>query len=371
MSTYDDERVIALLHDTVPAVPDLPDRIVAIRHRAGRQRARMWSQTLGGTVAVLVVVGGTAALANGGKPCGIHPVQDPLRVATDAFVAQRSVRFELTTHVVGGLPAGADLITKSDSDLVGAATRDGEVQLDGTFGFFGLLSGNAETSGDAHLRVVDGVTYQRGFTYQPAPPATPWIRMEGHSETSIAEITTALRVATAVVDHVTYTGTVEVRGASAASYRATIPARYTHGAAVDATFALDDEGRPVRLDAEFPLSAFESELPAESAGIRVHVRLELWDYGTPVTIEAPPADQVVTEAALNQLFEERHAAAQHALDLCIAKANSDGRLTTAEHQACFDAYEQAGGDASVQYATPTEVQLTPIMVSAVPPSPRP
>src|SRR4051812_10133946 len=103
MTAYDDDRVIALLHDAVPPTPDMPDRVVAVRHRARRQRTQLWTQSLGAAVAVLLLAGVASAIGGGGGSNTVHPVQDPLRLVADAFTAQRSVRFEVNINPVGSL----------------------------------------------------------------------------------------------------------------------------------------------------------------------------------------------------------------------------------------------------------------------------
>src|SRR5689334_20464850 len=95
MSRYDEDTIVALLHDAVPPVPDDHDRVELIKHRAGRQRATLWTQALGAVASVLLIVGVAAAVSNaGGSPAVVRPVSNPLDVLGEALTGITSVRFE-------------------------------------------------------------------------------------------------------------------------------------------------------------------------------------------------------------------------------------------------------------------------------------
>ncbi len=327
MSAYDDERVIALLHEAVPPLPDAPDRVDAIRHVAGRQRTRIWTQSVGAVAGVLLVVGIAAAVAAPGKSRTLRPVSDPLRVMTDAFLAQKSVRFDVTDHPVGTLPslAPGDL-QKVTGHLTGVATRDGDLQADGTIGFLALAA--IDEIAPQHFRVVDGVGYRALGPDDDAPAGKSWIRSDGDSTFDLVKLRQMLRLAEAVAENVRYVGPTTVRGVEAAEYHVTFPEKYTGDVSGDVTFALDADGLPRRIAADVVMDDTEP-------GLRIHVTVELFGYGDAVSITAPPASQVVTEQELDRGTVQYGSAPNPSRECFQRLTANGGKPTQAEIQACF------------------------------------
>jgi hypothetical protein len=371
MTIYDDDRVIALLHDAVPPVPELPDRLAAVRHRAGRQRARMWTQTLGVTVTVLLLAGVASAVAGGGEPRTVRPVKDPVGLVADAFTAQRSVRFDVTMHPVGDVPgvAAADR-AKLDGHLTGALTHDGDLQVDGNLGIVSALTFDDI---DVHVRIVDGVTYSAVPRSEPAPQGKTWVSShEGH-QVDATELRRMLRMAGAFADSVTYVRNTTSRGVPVAEYRVTTPERYTNELPVDLVVAIDADGLPRRIDADFAAGAmFPTEVESEHLNFRIHVTAELFGYGDDVAITAPPAGEVTTQDALDATANARIEADMKRYRQCVTKASADKAMTEAEVATCGKFLESSsGGSFGTTHETFTSsggVTVRPMPATA---SPRP
>jgi hypothetical protein len=342
MTTYDDDRVIALLHDAVPPVPELPDRLAAVRHRAGRQRARMWTQTLGVTVTVLLLAGVASAVSGGGDPRTVRPVKDPVGLVVDAFTAQRSVRFDVTTHPVGDVPGvvAADR-AKLDGHLTGALTRDGDLQVDGNLGIVSALTFDDI---DVHVRIVDGVTYSAVPRSEPAPQGKTWVSSHDGHQVDATELRRMLRMAGAFADSVTYVRNTTSRGVPVAEYRVTMPVRYTNDLPVDLVVAIDADGLPRRIDANFAAGAmFPTDVESEHLNFRIHVTAELFGYGENVVITPPPAGEVVTQDALDATANARIEADMNRYRQCFERASADKMVTEAETKACGKFLESSSG----------------------------
>lgn len=303
MSRYDEDQVIALLRDSVPAAPDDPDRLGAVRHRAGRQRARIWTQSLGAVASVLLVVGLAAAVDTGGGR-EIGPTSDPLTALTDAFGREDSVRFEATLTQIAGSRPGMPSI---DSRMSGAATRDGDLRFEGDLAFMGGLGGYGDDDESYAMKfvILDGVQYRSAMKYDGVPPGKKWVS-SGTSEEAdgVEDLDRILRIAKAFATDVRFVRETEVRGEPVAEYRLTIPAAITRSVAVDVTFALDAENRLRRVESEIPywklLTAGEDglDMPQGMMDMVVRVELNLFGYGDDVGIEAPPASEVVAEDSI-------------------------------------------------------------------------
>jgi hypothetical protein len=375
MTAYDDERVIALLHDAVPATPDMPDRVVAVRHRAHRQRTHLWTQSLGAAVAVLLLAGVASAIGSGGGSNTVHPVKDPLRLVADAFTAQRSVRFDVTAVPVGTLPASITpaMRGKLDTHVTGAVTHDGDLQVDGNLGIIALA---AFDQIDFHVRIVDGVAYQTIGPGETAPKGKTWIRADGGTSLTADDLRRMLRAAGAFADSVTYLRASTARGVPVAVYRVVIPAKLTHDTPLDLTVAIDADGLPRRIDAEGDITALFGGGP-EDPHIRVHLGADLYGYGDDVAITAPPAAEVTTQ---DKVIDASTARINKALDAerrCFEKAQADGNATQAETKACADAFRKASGgaesglDSETFSSSATVGGSNMVVTTAVPMSPMP
>jgi hypothetical protein len=306
--TDGDDRVVALLHDLVPAVPDMPDRLDAVRHRAGRQRAQLWTQTIGAVAAVVMLMGLVAAVAapRGGE---VHPVRDPLRDVPAVVAAQQSVSFSLSTRPVGALPTPMEIagIGVSAASLTGTTTgsvaANGDFVLDGSMSSLSLIEGGIMPKQDLHLRSVGGYVYRTAMPFEKVPDGKKWVREELTEHPTPADVERMLRLGLGFVANPRYTGQGVVRGTRVAEYDATVPGRWVGGEDITVSFAVDGEGRPRRVSGDVdvlrlmrglygsadPSSSFMEEVPA----LVVHVELDLFDYGKAVDVTPPPAAEVI------------------------------------------------------------------------------
>lgn len=363
--TIDDERVIALLHETVPNVPELPDRVAAIRRRAGRQRAAMWTQTIGAAAAVVVLVGMVAAVAapRGGT---VRPTREPLADLASVMSHQRSVAFDITMEPAGPIKVQPGFsVAQATAMLTGHATgaiaANGEGHVDGNMSplFLGELAGSPNSYSDMHIVSVGGFVYRpllgeetsyghgKKWVREDAPPFTP------------TDIEHTVKLATAFADDVHYVRSSVLRGTQVAEYAFTIPGRFVGGTDIPGTFALDREGRPREITADFDLSRLFGVNDPDGLGVAmaVHVRLDLFGYGDPVSVTAPPASQVITSDELQNRSDTERDAAYTALTACMARAKS-----AADSQACHDAFQHAMGGSDCHRSTPAAPSSDPGMV---------
>jgi hypothetical protein len=336
--TYTDEQVVSLLKEAVPAVPDAPARVEAVRRLAARQRSFVGVQVVGAAASVVLILAAVAAVA---RPPGaareLRPVADPVRTMTAAVLDARSARWELTSRVT--LPNGPEEATTSAH---GVFHVDGRFEASGTDPFF---MGGASGQASSEVRSVGGQTYRTAEEDDEAPPGKRWVRTSEPGFTGDALRDFLERFPEATSD-VRYTGSGSVRGEPVALYEATVRGDVLdlNGARFAATFALDEEGRPRRL-------SFVMATPGSDN--RVEFTLELYDFGTDVDVQAPPEDEVVDEDDLYDLGGlvgrptaeatlsatlPPGAVAQPALQSCLRSAGD-----RAAFAACLRSYEQLTG----------------------------
>jgi hypothetical protein len=307
--TYDDERVVALLKDSVPEVPDSPARVDAVRRLAARQKAFVPIQALGAAASVVLVLAGVTAVARPGTASReLRPAADPVAALANGVRQRQSARFEMRVHVENGL------IAPTDTVLTGAFTKDGDALVDPS------TSGTLSTQ---EMRVVAGVTYRALMPGESAPPGKRWVRMsrstDGGPVVDLWTVPEHLRDAR-------YVGRAVVRGVEVLEYEATADTSVIPG--VDSvarmTFALDADGLPRRLAST-----------VEGGGSRVSFSMELFDYGARVVVTAPPSSEVVDEAQVNSGVQMKDGVQVTAFpEVCATDAGAESALT-----ACLRAYE--------------------------------
>lgn len=355
MSGYDDDRVIALLRESVPPPPDTaPDRITAIRQRAGSQRTAVWTQTLGVAASLVLVLGFAAVATGAGRGGPVEPTARPLDALMEAFGKQTSLRFEARLRPVGDIDTTGSSLSQAQiaalitSEATGAATKDGDVQVDGDLSFldsFGLGEGEQPKEAETHWRLVGGVLY-RSMPPDPQHPGKAWLASPSvPAGEGGVQLDRALRVAAAVAEDVRYVRNTTVRDTPVAEYRLTVPERYANGQALHVTFALDAQDRLRRIATEFSLlrlMAGGEELPPGGPGdMRVRVEVELFGYGDRVQVEAPPAGAVLDQDAYYNEQTER-------MSECMQNADSQDEM-----QACV---EQSGLHDGTRIGTAQPVQ---------------
>jgi hypothetical protein len=358
--SYDDERVIALLRESVPAAPEAADRLDAVRRKAGHQRTMVWTQTLGVAASVLLVLGFvTVATGASGRSGTVEPTSRPLEAVATAFSKAESVRFEANMKPAPGLDAEgarmstAELARLLTSRVTGAATKEGDLQIDGDLSFmmaFAMGPGmDDDAEAETHWRFVDGKSYRSPGPHDDMPPGKKWIGEEGDSDTSPADLDRMLGLLRGIAEDVRFVRSTTVRGTPVGEYRLTIPERYAHQE-IEVTFALDSDDRLRRVAAEFSwltlMTGGEgdvdndlSPLRLPSNPMRVVVELELFDYDADISIKAPSPSEVVPAQEIYQHMEDE-------LSRCLEQAQMDEKKS----QECF---EEAYGEGAGQFAVPT------------------
>lgn len=332
----DDDRVLALLKDAAPPPPGLP-RLDAIRAAAGRQRYARWTATLGTVLSVVLVAGLVAAAAQLAAGPRVRRVVAPVTAMADALRRQESVAFEATTRLVSR--EGPDRDTAYDGSATGRFARDGDgemtVRLPEALAF--RENGGAEPQ---RLRVVDGRRY-RSVPPGRYGPGVTWLRDDDAGGNVAAPLLDALPRLPSLLTSPRYVGDGSVRGVRTAVYDA-FADDLLPGTRLEVRFELDRHDLPRRLSATVPLGAViglgEDTFVQRSNndGPQLRVQVDLYDYGVPVRVAAPPASEVAVEGDRN--------AAEAALRACAGAAPSQDEL-----DACLEAYEtQVGGGADCE-----------------------
>lgn len=406
MSRYDDDHVIALLRETVPAVPEAPDRMAAVRARAGRQRAMLWTQTLGAVASVLLVVGVAAAVTTPGGSGDLSPTSEPIEALIDALRDESSVRFEATMRLADydiDVPGATDeqIRAAMESKVTGAATRDGDVELEGDLSFFNMamLGAHSNERSEMRFRYVDGAMYRSPMAFDDMPPGKKWVLEESEeAPVEFRQLEKQLRLADAILQDVRYVGRSTSRGTRVAEYEATIPARYANGEAITLRFALDGQHRLRSLAATFswarvtgldessmifhdevgvgvatPLSPLTTASPGTAPPppvkpprptaspsprpmdpLNVRVQVELFGYGDDIDITKPPAAEVVRGAELYDSYEDEYSSGYDELQQCLDDAESHD-----EQRVCYEAAEKSGAGGWTEYGSRGECTTAP------------
>lgn len=238
-----------------------------------------------------------------------------IQLAADRTASAGSPRMAITVQIAGStLPSG--LITETGS---GAADYDRNIA------WLHLTVSGAGTSGAPgqaiELRIVDGVLYER----PPAgsiPGAKPWIKadLSGASGTQGAGASPAsltgnpaetLQYLKGASDDVTRVGEATIRGTTTEHYRLTVDLQRAAGRIPEPKRArflqalkafgsttlpidvwVDDQGRVRRM-------SFSAQMQLGAQGsARIEETLDLFDFGVPVAVTAPPPSEVTDIAAL-------------------------------------------------------------------------
>jgi hypothetical protein len=328
MNRYDEDAVVALLRESVPAVPDVPDRVALVRHKARSQRATLWTQGLGAVASVLLIVGVAAAVSTPGGRETVEPTSEPIRALSEAFTKEDSVRFEATMTPVGSYTGQAERFHEAlTAHVTGAVTKDGEMAVEGDLSF-AFMFGDTVGDGESRFRIVDGDFYRSPMKMDFAPKGIEWVQEEGESQVGLADLVRSLKVVDAVVEDVRYVGGATVRGVPVAEYRLTVPEKYL-GDEVTVTFALDGDDRLRRIAAEFSYLAFMTqgqsaeEMPLGGNRLPVRVELLLHGYGDDVDIDKPPAARTMTAEQVEREGQDERQAAWAAFEDCVRRAGNE------------------------------------------------
>jgi hypothetical protein len=233
--------------------------------------------------------------------------------SADATNAARSAHMSMT-------------IDMSERGYSGAVTADGAFDFANRTGALTMdmtSMGIPGIRGAIELRIVDGVIYMNlGSMLGSTPEARqlfgdkPWIKLDltkagaagaggagGFGGLGTSDPTSTLDALRGAGSDVRVVGHDEVRGVDTTHYHATIdlaraldklPAAQRDAAArAMRTLGTGSVPADIWIDAQGRLRKLTMTLDATTEGTHVGaVTMELFDFGTPVDVEAPPADQV-------------------------------------------------------------------------------
>lgn len=249
-----------------------------------------------------------------------------MRLAYEATAQARTAKVDVDI-ALSGLPTGA---TASSGQSSGTTTLDisgqGVIDLEKKANHLVLQT----PSGELEARQIGNTLYEKlpeglGMTSEQKPwvkfdldpvtrqqPGTSFPQLQGNSPTDPSE---QLGYLQGVSDSVEEVGNEEVRGAAATHYRIAVDlekaAEQQEGTQARQAYDeleqrlgtstlpmdvwLDEKGRVVRLKMDVPTMGSSSQYASgqgSSDQEQAVVTEEFYDFGTPVNIEPPPADQV-------------------------------------------------------------------------------
>ncbi|HVM40987.1 MAG TPA: hypothetical protein VM618_09460 [Acidimicrobiia bacterium] len=226
-----------------------------------------------------------------------------------------------------------------------SAPGEGTISIDGTGVFDGdrmqmvmaFPEGPDMPAGaEFEMRTIDTrffIRFPSGLSPEEMPFPTPWVVLDlAKVDPELAGALTeemmagsdpsqTLEMLRGAGDDFETIGTEEVRGVSTTHYRVTVdmakavaevPAE--HRAAVERAMEdfreqlgstllpmdvwLDDAGLPRRMAMDFDFSALEGVAP----GSNMRMTIDMFDYGTPVSVEEPPANEVTDISEMAEQF---------------------------------------------------------------------
>ncbi|HZQ57413.1 MAG TPA: hypothetical protein VFA84_05240 [Acidimicrobiales bacterium] len=267
----------------VPGARTAPPAPTPLAHAAEPRRPRRRAVVLGAlaTAAAVVAAVAATALASGGTAG--HPPAGTAAVFAAAATTQAARTADISVTVTTG---GMSLSGQGAADLASGA-GDFMVDLPGSFGQLEVRS----TGGTLYLHVPPALTALAGgkawaSVKAPAPDPTSPITFDA---------TWLLDRLRTVAGPVTTVGTGDtVHGDATTHYRATVDLSTTGAPrTVPVDVWVDAAGRLRKLTASLDASS----TPLAGLGT-VQLSTELWGFGTPVEVTAPPADQVGDATAL-------------------------------------------------------------------------
>ncbi|HVL94208.1 MAG TPA: hypothetical protein VM264_12815 [Acidimicrobiales bacterium] len=249
----------------------------------------------GGALVALLLVGGACSGGSGASP------RDVLAAAPGKTLAEGTVRVAITAELSGG-SSGTAFNGEGEFDL---EARTGRLVLEG--------------AGASEIRFVGEVVFVKLAQLQQRP----WLRLDvealssrpGVDLDSLRQLqrndpTAVLNYLSGVTDEVAEVGTETVRGDRTTRYRATLDLDKAQaesapevredirrivrelGTSVLPTEAwIDEEGRLRRLRYTLDLAELDTNGEAPASG-KVTASFELYQFGRPVDVSAPPDAEV-------------------------------------------------------------------------------
>ena len=272
-------------------------------------RRTVLPRIVGAACVVLLLVGVVAVVVDPNDSSGASPVQ-VLDAVPDAVRDAGSARMTMTMSVTGAAMSGMAM-NMSAEGVVDFVTGAGSFSMAGT--------------GMSFEMVTDGTTLwmkmPAGMPGQPAAFADKWLKMPLPAGAELSAGMFGPGQATSFLDAlrgaggtVVDLGTEEVNGVDAHHY----------AVSVDLERALAEVPEDQRANAEQAMKMFGSQhmpidvwlsgdgLPVRmvfdmggSAGlpVKMHMQMDMTDFGVPVTITPPPADQVVDIGDPHQMMQ--------------------------------------------------------------------
>lgn len=270
------------------------------------------------TIAALLCIAPVAIAASG---CGSDSLPDPVASAVAATRATDGAKVQMKIGFQGGgAPQGIEMKADGVADM-----KAGEMQMTLDLGGLGAALGNGASKVDpadlkTELRLVDKTLYmQMGVFRKQLPKGKKWLELDaekiGQSLGIDVSQLSQYNDPTKMLDYLRSTGKVEevgsedVRGVGTKHYRATVDiakAAKSLGGTGKASGAGLDQLVKFLGDSKVPVDVYIGDdklvrrmtmrlAPSGSAaasGFEMNMTMDLYDYGTPVNISAPPKSEV-------------------------------------------------------------------------------
>ena len=331
MSRIDDDTVLHLLKDSVGEPPYPPDRYQRIVAKAGQQKHRRATEALGTLCVALAVLGSVVAVDR--RTASLRAPEDVLMTAASRAEQVGTVRMDGTgTFSSPGLSVRMRISGSLDfrsgaSDM----TMVSEV-----------VGGESESQ---RFRIVGG------FQYQSIPPTKTAAYSAGkrwsRSPAAFADMAKESMDPQAMVETLGKAST-DIREIGRETVRGVRTTRYRYltlkGEESPETFGIEggtveawiyDEGLPRRISMSMDIPADSlNSMAGNSAddddeGASSSTTFDLFDYGKPVRIQAPPASEVIAQDD-PLLAEPRPAPSCIAEKMGALKEDLDARMAKGE-----------------------------------------
>jgi hypothetical protein len=266
------------------------------------------------TLGLVAAAGPSTHSPVAGRPVATSGAGD-LLAAYRTTVAASSARASLSLSSTGGTTATVDAIVDLSTDVADVTANlpaplgSVEAISTGTSVYLKLPPFAQTLTGGKPWAKLDRTTVENLFGSQVGAPQLG----------STLDVTGVIGWLKGVTGNITYAGTDTIHGTPTTHYRATLDLTRVAAGASPSTRSdirrlatalgqnipidawTDSQGRLRQLQASIDTTKLQAPVPTHLKGI-VTVTADLWDFGTPVGVTTPPADQVTNIDSLGSLL---------------------------------------------------------------------
>jgi hypothetical protein len=207
----------------------------------------------------------------------------------------------LTRHVI----AAADMTAKTTARMTDVVESEvhgrpltirTETVADFRTGDYQSTSSGVGATSSVEIRVIDGTTYSKSTGSSPIPGSRadrPWVRIRSGRKATVPDPSGSIHALRAVTD-VQRLGTEKLRGVLTTRYRLRLnPDKQRAMAKAIPTLTLEKVHPSIQIWLDHAGRMRRMVVSGDDHGARFSIVSEVYDFGAPVTIEPPPADQIL------------------------------------------------------------------------------